>query len=260
MDTAFFILSKLVGAALKAESWILCLLLLGAWAGWRGRKRLSRWLSGLGVALLLALTALPLGDLAIRPFEARYPVAPPLDRVDGIIVLGGGERAGLARLWGLPQTNEAGERFTEGAALARAHPDARLIFAGGSGALRDLGREDVPQAQMARQLFLRLGIAPDRIELEGRSRNTAENARNTFDLIQPQPDEVWVLVTSAFHMPRSMNSFHAAGWQNVVAWPVDHRSAPFRGGIGWDLARNLRLFNAATKETVGLIAYNLTGR
>jgi len=260
VDTGFFILSKLVGALIRAETWIILLLVFGAWANWRGRLRLARTLSGMGLTLLLALTLLPLGDLMIRPLEARFPVAPDLGAVDGIVVLGGAEQAGLARQWGLPQINDAGERFVEGAALAHAHPKAKLLFTGGSGALGDLGNSEVPQAAMAQQLFTRLGIAPERILLERTSRNTAENARNSLALIQPQTDEVWVLVTSAYHMPRAVQSFAAAGWPEVVPWPVDHRSGSFVGGIGWNLSRNLNLLNKATKETIGLIAYNLTGR
>lgn len=260
MDTAFFVLSKLAGALLRAETWILLLLLSGAVSHWRGRHRLGGSLSLAGTLALLAMTVLPLGDVLLRPIEDRFPVAPPLERVDGIIVLGGAEQAGRALQWGLPQMNEAGERFLEGAALAIAHPQARLLFTGGSGALGDLGRSQVPQAQMARRLFLSLGIAPDRIALEGRSRNTAENARYSYALIEPKPDQVWVLVTSAYHMRRAVQSFQAAGWSGIVPWPVDHRSGSFVGGIGWNLSRNLRLFNTAIKETVGLIAYNLTGR
>lgn len=260
MDTAFFILSKLAGAGLRAETWIIALLILGGLARWRGHARLARAMSGLGMALLVGLTMFPLGDLLIRPLETRYPVAPPLGRVDGIIVLGGAEQAGLATYWGLPQVNDAGERFLEGAALALAHPQARLIFTGGSGALGDLGRSDLPQAGMARRLFQSLGIPPQQILTEGTSRNTAENARNTLALVTPAPGQVWVLVTSAYHMPRAMQSFQAAGWVGLVAWPVDHRSGRGLGQIGWNLSRNLNLFNVAVKETIGLIAYNLTGR
>lgn len=260
MDTGFFILSKLAGAGLKAESWIICLFLLAALMRWRGRVMAARVASGLGLVALVALTCLPLGDMLLRPLEDTYPVAPNLARVDGIIVLGGAEQAGLARDRGQPQVNEAAERFIEGAALALAHPNAKLLFTGGSGALADLGRANLPQAAMAQRLFTSLGIAPGRILLEGRSRNTAENARNSLQLVAPQPEEVWVLVTSAWHMPRAMRSFEAAGWPNVVAWPVDFRSGSFRGGLGWDLSRNLRLFNVAIKEAVGSIVYRLTGR
>lgn len=260
MDTAFFILSKLLRVFLFAETWIIALLVFGFLAQMRGRVRLAKRVSAAGLAMLLGFTLFPLGDLALRPLEARYAVAPNLSRVDGIIVLGGAEQAGLARAWGLPQVNDAGERFLEGAALAIAHPQAKLLFTGGSGALQDLGRQNLPQAGMAERLFRSLGITTDRLMLEGTSRNTAENARNSLALVQPDPNEIWVLVTSAYHMPRAMQSFQAAGWMNVVPWPVDHRSRRHGWSIGWNLPRNLYLFNTATKEAIGLLVYNLTGR
>lgn len=260
MDTLFFVISKIVGLLLRGETWIVLLLAAGFWARYRGRIWRARVFSGTGLGLLVVITALPLGDWMIHPFETVYPVAPELNRVDGIIVLGGAEQAGLAQRWGLPMVNEAGERFIAGAALAHQYPHAKLVFSGGSGALRDLGRARTLQAGMARDLFTSLGIAQERILLEGTSRNTAENARNSSAKFQPKPEETWVLVTSGYHMPRAMRSFQSAGWGNLVPWPVDMRSAQLHLDVGWDLPRNLRLFNAALKETVGLIAYNLTGR
>ncbi|WP_319825140.1 YdcF family protein [Thalassovita sp.] len=259
MDTAFFVMSKLVGATLKGETWIIVLLGLGMIAHRRARPRQAGLLTGVAFALLLTLTVLPLGDMLIRPIEARYPVAPDLRRVDGIIVLGGAEQAGNASYWGLPQVNEAAERYTEAVALALAHPGARLLLSGGSGALADLGRTGAPQSRMAKDLVVSLGIPADRVLLEGTSRNTAENARNSLALIKPKAGEVWVLVTSAYHMPRAMRSFQAAGWTGVVAWPVDHRAFP-GFGVSWNLPRNLRLVNTAVKEIFGQLAYDLTGR
>jgi uncharacterized SAM-binding protein YcdF (DUF218 family) len=260
MDTVFFVASKIVGLALRGESWIVLLLALGFWAQYKGHVRRGRLCLGAGFMLLVMIAALPIGDLMVRPFETTYPAKPDLSRVDGIIVLGGAEQAGLAQKWGLPMVNEAGERFIASAALAHEYPDARLVFSGGSGSLRDLGRNKTLQAGMARDLFLSLGISPERVELEGTSRNTAENARNSFAMLQPKQDETWVLVTSAFHMRRAVRSFHAAGWHGIVPYPVDFRARDLRIGVVWDLPRNLRLFNAAVKETIGLFAYNLTGR
>lgn len=259
-DTLFFIISKLVGFGLRAETWIALLLMLGFWAQYRGHRWRGRVCLGGGFALLVAISALPLGDMMLRPFETAHPAKPPLTRVDGIVILGGAEQAGLAQRWGLPMVNEAGERFIAAAALAHQYPNARVVFSGGSGALRDLGRKVPLQSGMAQDLLIGLGIAPDRIELEGTSRNTAENARNSFALLQPKETETWVLVTSAFHMPRALRSFHAASWDNITPWPVDFRTREWPARLNWDLPRNLRLFNTAIKETVGLIVYNLSGR
>ena len=180
--------------------------------------------------------------------------------MDGIIVLGGGEDARASAYWGQMQFNEGGDRFAAGLALARQFPDARLLFAGGSGALRDLAGADVSEASIAERFFLDQGIDPDRLLLEGRSRNTSENARLSLTLANPEADDTWVLVTSAFHMPRAMRSFEAAGWTGLVPYPVDYRTAGFTDDIGWNLTGNLLVLNTAIRETFGQLAYRLTGR
>jgi uncharacterized SAM-binding protein YcdF (DUF218 family) len=260
METLFFIASKTLGLAARAETWALFLMALALVALWRGRTRAAGWSLGLLFSATLALTLLPLGDLILEPLEARHPAAPDLARVDGIIVLGGAETMGAHRLWGGPQLNEAGERLIEAAMLANRFPAARLVFTGGSATV---GRtEDTTDPSvMVRDLWLALGIAPDRIVLEQASRNTAENARLTRDLVTPQPGEVWVLVTSAFHMPRAHDSFLRAGWQGIVAWPVDFRSGDLAGLRGiWRLDRNLLGLNLALKEYLGMLAYRVAGR
>ncbi len=105
-----------------------------------------------------------------------------------------------------------------------------------------------------------MGIAPDRLILEERSRNTDENAERTAELLGSQGGTV-VLVTSAFHMPRSVGLFRSAGIE-VVPWPVDYRSAGTQG-IGIDIANpvlNLNTTGIAIREWIGLAAYKLTGR
>ena len=113
---------------------------------------------------------------------------------------------------------------------------------------------------MAGRFFRDQGIAPERLLLEGKSRNTAENARLSLALATPAAGETWVLVTSAFHMPRAMRSFEATGWTGLVPWPVDYRTSAFSDGIGWNLTGNLEVLNTAIREQVAQIAYRLTSR
>lgn len=260
METLFFFASKTLGMVARLETWALLLMVLALFALWRGRRKLA----GVALALLfigtLALTLLPLGDLLLAPLERQFPVRPTLSRVDGIIVLGGAEETGVFRRWGGIQANEAGERFMAAAILARAFPDARLVFTGGSA--RAVGSEDTTDpSEMVRTLWVALGIAPDRIILEQISRNTTQNARLARALLLPKPDETWVLVTSAFHMPRAYSSFTRAGWTGIVAWPVDFRSGDLADGRGiWRLDRNLFAVNVALKEYLGTLAYWITGR
>lgn len=260
MDTLFFIASKLIGALLRPDTWIVLALAGVVLALLLNRRRLALWVGSITLALLVALAILPLGDLLLQPIERTYSAEPALDQVDGIIVLGGGEDARASVFWGQMQLNEGGERYTAALALARRFPEARLLFTGGSGALRDLAGTATSEADMARRFFLDLGVAPERLLLEGQSRNTAENARLSLVLAAPATGEIWVLVTSAFHMPRAMRSFETAGWTGLVPWPVDYRTSAFNDGMGWSLTRNLLVLNTAIREQVGQIAYRLSGR
>lgn len=260
METLFFIASKTLGMVSRVETWGLLLMALALFGLWRGRHRLAGWALAILFTGTLALTILPLGDLLLGPLERQFPAQPDLASVDGIIVLGGAEETGAYRHWGGTQVNEAGERLTEGALLAHRFPKARLVFTGGSARV---GREEdtTDPSVMTRDLWLGLGIAPERILLEQSSRNTAENAALTLDLVQPQPDETWVLVTSAFHMPRAHQTFTKAGWTGIVAWPVDFRSGDLADGRGiWRLDRNLLGVNLALKEYLGTVVYWVTGK
>src|SRR5690606_22170344 len=105
------------------------------------------------------------------------------------------------------------------------------------------------------------GVAPERIVLESQSRNTFENALYLRDLLEPRPGNQWLLVTSAWHMPRAVGAFRQAGF-SVIAWPTDYRTR----GAG-DLARpfdtmteGLRRTDMAVREWIGLVAYRMLGR
>jgi uncharacterized SAM-binding protein YcdF (DUF218 family) len=131
-------------------------------------------------------------------------------------------------------------------------------ISGGTGTLLLEGATD---AETAPRLLAALGVSPDRLILEHRSRDTYENALYSRDLARPQPDETWLLVTSAFHMPRSIGVFRKAGF-TAVPWPTDYRTAgnesfgPVRDNV-LDALGNLSL---AIREWLGLIAYHMSGR
>lgn len=257
MDTLFFLASKLAGALLRPEIWII-VLVFGTWLSLvRGRQRGAAWMSGLAAGLILLTGLVPLGGLLLGPLETRYPVNPPLDDVAGILVLGGGESAELSEAWGQPQVNAAGDRFIAALGLAHRFPQAAVLFTGGIGALRQDGPAG---ADIAEELFLSIGLSPDRLHFERTSRTTAENARNSLPLRPPNEAGAWVLVTSAFHMPRAVETFCAAGWHDLVPWPTDFRTPGVRDGPRWGGLENLELLNLALKERVGLLAYRMTDR
>ena len=87
-----------------------------------------------------------------------------------------------------------------------------------------------------------------------------ENAVLSKLLVSPQVDENWLLVTSAFHMPRSMAIFCKVGWP-MQAYPVDFRSRKDNLlRLDWDFAKHLKNLNMAYKEWLGIIAYKVAGK
>lgn len=259
MDNLFFLASKTIGMVARLETWLLAGLVMTLWSLWRGRVRAAmRWCAAV-LAVLVSLTVFPLGDLLLASLEDHYPAQPDLSAADGIIVLGGAEDIGPYARWGGPQLNDGGERVVVGAVLAARFPNAKLVFTGGSAKLTGAVNSNHP-SEMTRDLWLALGVDPARIVLERASRNTSENALLTLDMIKPKPQEKWILVTSAFHMPRSMETFDRAGWQNIVAWPVDFRSGDLARGATWRLDDSLADVNTALKEYLGLWVYRMTGK
>ena len=106
-----------------------------------------------------------------------------------------------------------------------------------------------------------MGVPQDRVIYEDQARNTHENAVLTYRLLQPKPGEVWLLVTSAFHMPRAKALFDKAGFA-TLPWPVDYRTSG-REGVGLfrdNPADSLQATTVAIREWIGLFAYWLSGR
>ena len=192
--------------------------------------------------------------LLIAPLEDRFPVPPPdLPPPEGIIVLGGAiddaiEPGPTAR----PIFDEGGERLTEAVVLAKRYPQARVVYTSGSSSFAGATSTEALQA---RKLMSQMGIAPERVTIEDKSRNTEENARFTAAIVHPQPSQRWIVVTSAFHMPRAMGVFEKAGF-HPIAYPVSFRTRgrwPDDLRLRFEPVRNLRTFEIAVHEWIGLV-------
>ena len=255
MDDVFFVASKIGWALLRVDSVILLTLALGVAALWLGWVQIGRLAVTLAMFTLVLIVLTPLGGVLLRALERQYPVPGTEGPVAGIVVLGGGEDPVATQVWGQPSMNEGGERFLFALDLALRFPDAPVLFTGGSGRLIPA---KVPESEVARAVLIGAGLDPARLILEGASRNTAENARLAMELRPDRPGP-WLLVTSAFHMPRAVETFCAAGWHDLVPYPVDFRSRVGAGFV-WAPAENLIALNTALHEWVGLVIYRATGR
>lgn len=254
----FFIIAKLLWLIFDPFALILILgaigiaLCLSRWA------QIGRSLCVATIAFLLIASLSPLGSLALRPLEDRFPPPAHLQEPAGIIVLGGALDQELTFARKQPTLTALAARLTTGVALALRFPEARLIFTGGDAGL-------VPRAMSeavgVRELWLSLGVPEKRMTFEAKSRNTWENAIYTRALVDPKPGETWLLVTSAWHMPRAMGIFRRAGF-DVVAFPVDyHTFGDSRDFLFAHLGlEQIIMLQFAVHEWIGLVAYHLTGK
>ena len=251
-----YYLSKIVWFVLEPSNLLTFLALGGLILSLCGH-RAGAWLGVVSVAGLLALGIGPVSNLLLNPLEERFrPFVEDGRPIAGAIILGGATDPDVTIRRGQLALNEAGERITAMVELARRYPEARIVFTGGSGELVGVASEAVAIEQTIGRLAPGL-----RVTYERASRNTVENAEMTRAQVLPQPNERWLLVTSAWHMPRSIGIFRKAGW-NVTAYPVDFRTTgttadyrPFPS-----LSQGLRRSDIAVKEWVGLLFGWLTGK
>lgn len=257
-SNVFYLISKVFWIVAQPLSMVMLLVLLGIFLVVLRKTRLGVSASLLALVILVLSGFTSLGFVLIQPLENRFvrPATMPAS-VDAIIVLGGSTLARVSTARGVAELNEAGDRLTDAVVLARLYPQARIVYSGGVG-IMDRGGE--AEADTAQRFFLAMGIAPDRLVLEDQSLNTQDNAEMTAAMLGASTGTT-MLVTSAFHMPRSIGLFRRAGL-DVLAWPTDYRSSG-QEVMGFDFANpvhNLNTTSIAIKEWIGLLVYHWTGR
>jgi uncharacterized SAM-binding protein YcdF (DUF218 family) len=258
IDSIFYFASKLLWLLISPDSLLVVGLCLLTVLIWLKAHNLARWLATTMTVACLLLAILPIGEWVLYPLESRFmPVQQPGDRVDGIIVLGGVASLRQSSQWHQTELSSNAERYIAFGNLARQYPLARLVFTGGAGAMDE---QAFKEADLARVYFDDSGLDVDRIIFERESRNTIENATLTKALVAPQSGENWLLITSAYHMPRAVGIFCQLGWP-VTPYPVDHNTNPnylFR--LEWDFGTHLNQLVMGTHEWTGLLAYRITGK
>lgn len=218
----------------------------------------GRWLRRACAAVLflwwIAATpttaSLALGVLERQATAEAAGCVPPESHARFIVLAGGLDRqASSAQDVGALSATSM-RRIIAAAQLARGVPDSHLLISGG------MGRRWT-EADLMGALAQRLGIAPERMELERRSRNTLQNAREVARMLRGAPPRPLYLVTSAYHMPRAWMSFRRSGLQ-VCALPVDYESIPaFSLEDLVPDASALRTMSHAVHEYLGIAYYRL---
>ena len=207
-----------------------------------GRRRAGTGLAIAAAALLVMIGIVPSYHWLGRPLESRFDGLVPPAHADGILVLGGGGQD----IYRLPAAYM----------IARRYPQARLVFSGGPGEL--LRGHPGADAEHAKDFELALGLAPSRLQLEGRSRNTFENLQFSKELLHPRADQAWILVTSAYHLPRAIEIAQRMGWK-FFPWPSNRLTARHGLPDWFEVASNLENFDMLMRERIGLAVYRWRG-
>jgi uncharacterized SAM-binding protein YcdF (DUF218 family) len=252
----FYYLSKIAWSFTSPSNLFAGITLLGVLLSLTRLRRTGVTLALGGVLSILVLGLSPAANYLILPLEERFPSfrddgAP----VHGIIYLGGALDSRESSARGAVIVNESAERVLAVAELAFRYPDARILLSGGGGTMFSDGTAEAP---IVARYLQSLGVAPDRFIIEDQSRTTAENATLSRALIEPKPGERWLLVTSAWHMPRAVGTFRQVGLP-VTAYPVDHRTGGVAKAFPF-VSDGLRRLDVVVKEWIGLLGYYLTDR
>ena len=255
----FFILSKLIGIIVQP---ILHPLLLAA-CGWIVRfwsQKAARYFFVAAFFLPLIYSVTAFSTLVMRPLENAIQPA-SIDQIkdaDGIVILGGFTGSGaVAENRGQFTASGAIERLLVGLSLNKSFPDKAIWITGFSGSLTPTGWSE---AENTKAILDALHFTSDKIKFENRARNTYQNAIYTFEAAQPSPDQKWVLITSAAHMPRAAGTFTAAGWPEMLYLPTDYRTE--KTGLRWAFKpqTSFSMLKSAFHEYVGILFYWATGR
>jgi uncharacterized SAM-binding protein YcdF (DUF218 family) len=256
----FFALSKTLGIMLLPTNLLIATGFVGVILTVTRFARLGRNLL-IGSIVLFAICGFsPLGNWLLYPLEQRFP---PWDATrgapDGIVVLGGGIETDVSAAHGEPAFSSSAGRVIAAAALAHRYPNARILYSGGNANL--VSDNTAKEADYAVAVFESLGISRDRVISERASRNTFENAEFSKAMAAPGKGARWLLVTSAYHMPRSIGIFRTVGFE-VEPYPTDWRV----GGTGDLLNFSVRSIETlgrselALREWIGLFAYRISGK
>lgn len=252
-----FVISKLLSAITQpvfwlALWWLVALLLLARKPRWAQRML---W-SGLVFLGLLGFEAIP--NALLRPLENRYavPDAEVVAQHAGVIVLGGAlEHPASWQTHGQVPLGQSAERMTVPVGLIHRHAHLQLVFSGGEGRLLATG---VTEGQLAQQFYQEQALDMARVTIEKGSRTTRENAQRVAQTLGERcRSERWLLVTSAWHMPRAVPEFEAVGCR-VTPYPVDYRTGDATDWNAYHLAESLMRWQVALHEWLGQLAYAIT--
>ena len=252
-----FLLKKITGLILSPLTVCIVLLVSGLFLLlFTRRQRTGKFTVTLGVVFLLLMSYDALPDRALETLEHRYAPLKEIDsisEVKWIVVLGGGHASDPNLPVASRLSGESLSRLIEGIIIHKRFPQSRMLLSGGN------IFDPVPESKSMAELAIILGIDKDGIHEESAGLDTEDQAILIKKIVGK---DKFILVTSAFHMPRSMALFQKQGMHPIPSpsgYRVKNRNEvdpfmffPDSGGIG--------KMELAVHEYLGMLWAKLRGR
>ena len=205
--------------------------------------------------IITFISILPIGKVGIKYLENDYVYQEKLSSADNIFILAGSEEINTTKVTNKLNLNNSSERLISSVKLALDNPNAIIYFLGGDG---HLIKNEIDEINVAKLFFEDIGFDTRRVKFIHNMRNTYENFKGLKKInIQDQTN---VLITSAFHMKRSMLIANTLDIK-IIPYAVDFRSAKNFNLINYyqkfSVAYNWESFNIFFRELLGILAFKL---
>lgn len=218
----------------------------------------NKFFAFLPIGLIWLAASFPVCDFLVSSLEKDFPPVPieNVEQADAIVVLGGMINT-VSKFSNRVELTGSADRLTDSILLWKAGKAKYILFTGGSGILFE---QELKEASFAENFLLDFGIPKSQILLESESRNTFENGLYTKKILEEKKLKRIILVTSAFHMKRSVAIFKKLGI-DAIPFPTDYRT--LRTGFNWETfvpsTGALDTTTFSLKEWMGIFVYEWKG-
>ena len=236
----YYYFSKILGPLLNPSNFLFLILIFLFIFYLTSKRKIILKILSLDIFLIIIVAFFPTGHFGLKYLEKEFNINKEYKHIKNILVLSGSDK-----------------RIVASIKLAYQYPDAKVFYVGGNSYLVKNNENDDPT--IAKKFYNELNFDMDRISFIGKSRNTIENFNAIKELNLKYSETV--LITSAYHMKRSMMIAEKKGVK-VIPYPINFSSrsnTPLLNSYQFfDVANNLSKFNTFFREILGIIAFKIT--
>jgi len=250
----YFYLSKILAPLLNLTNLLFILLIIFYLTDLKSKFRFKLF-SDLILILLILISFFPLGKLGLKYLEKDYILQDKINKIDNIVVLAGSEKVFSTEITKKLSLNDGSERLISSAKLALDYPNSKIYYLGGDGRLV---KSKFNEADVAKIFYSNIHLDLNKVIFIDNTRNTIENLKAFKNINTVNQSNI--LVTSAFHMKRSMMIAKKLDL-NIKPYAVDFRSINDFDILNYyqmfSIADNWQSFNIFFRELLGIFVFKL---